>query len=118
MTRSTLKFMLALFVLLASVTAAAAQTTTTGSISGTVVDEKGATLPSANVTVRNTETNETRTAQTDEDGRYRRQPASTTASTTTTPSTRATSTKTRTPSARASPRRPATSPRTSRAIRA
>ena len=71
MTSSTLRLMLALFVLLAGATFAAAQTATTGSISGTVVDEKGATLPKANVTVRNTETNETRVIQTDEDGRYR-----------------------------------------------
>ena len=44
---------------------------TTGSIAGTVSDEKGAVIPSATVTVRNTATNETRTANTDGEGRYR-----------------------------------------------
>ncbi|HEV2763684.1 MAG TPA: carboxypeptidase regulatory-like domain-containing protein [Pyrinomonadaceae bacterium] len=49
MTRSTLKFMLALVALLAS----------------------WAAVPNANVTVRNTDTGETRTAQTNEEGFYR-----------------------------------------------
>jgi outer membrane receptor protein involved in Fe transport len=44
---------------------------TTGSISGEVRDEKQAVIPNATVTVRNVKTNETRTAQTDSDGRYR-----------------------------------------------
>jgi hypothetical protein len=44
---------------------------TTGSISGQVKDEKGAILPNASVTARNISTNESRTAQTDSDGRYR-----------------------------------------------
>ena len=44
---------------------------TTGSISGTVSDEKAAVIADANVTVRNVATNETRTGRTDEDGRYR-----------------------------------------------
>src|SRR5215210_5677400 len=48
---------------------AAAQTT--GSISGTVADEKGAAIAGATATARNVETNLTRTAQTDADGRYR-----------------------------------------------
>ena len=42
---------------------------TTGSISGTAKDEKGAVIPGATVTVRNVATNETRTIRTDEDGR-------------------------------------------------
>jgi hypothetical protein len=50
---------------------ATASAQTTGSISGQVQDEKGAAIPGAAVTVRNTETNTSRTAQTDEDGRYR-----------------------------------------------
>ena len=44
---------------------------TTGSIAGTISDEKGAVIPNATVTVRNIATNETRTARTDEEGRYR-----------------------------------------------
>jgi hypothetical protein len=44
---------------------------TTGSISGQVKDEKQAILPNASVTVRNVGTNESRTSQTDSDGRYR-----------------------------------------------
>ena len=37
---------------------------TTGSISGTVNDEKGAVIPGATVSVRNIATNDTRTART------------------------------------------------------
>ncbi|MGB8507537.1 MAG: carboxypeptidase regulatory-like domain-containing protein [Pyrinomonadaceae bacterium] len=61
---------LALFalVLCASLTVAAQ---TTGSVSGQVNDEKGASIPNANVTVRNVQTNDARTAQTDSEGRYR-----------------------------------------------
>lgn len=44
---------------------------TTGSISGEVKDEKQAIVTNATVTVRNVKTNETRTLQTDVDGRYR-----------------------------------------------
>jgi outer membrane receptor protein involved in Fe transport len=44
---------------------------TTGSISGDVKDEKQAVVTNASVTVRNVKTNETRTTQTDADGRYR-----------------------------------------------
>jgi hypothetical protein len=44
---------------------------TSGSISGIVTDQKGAVIPKATVTVRNVATNETRTARTDDDGRYR-----------------------------------------------
>lgn len=43
----------------------------TGSISGTVMDEKDAVVPEATVTARNTETNTSRTAQSDNEGRYR-----------------------------------------------
>ena len=44
---------------------------TTGSISGEVKDEKQAVVTSASVAVRNVMTNETRTTQTDGEGRYR-----------------------------------------------
>lgn len=44
---------------------------TTGSIAGEVRDEKQAIITGATVTVRNVQTNDTRTAQTDSDGRYR-----------------------------------------------
>ncbi|HEX7177226.1 MAG TPA: carboxypeptidase regulatory-like domain-containing protein [Pyrinomonadaceae bacterium] len=50
---------------------AAAQTTTTATLSGVVQDEKEAAIPNATVTVRNVETNDSRSAQTDSDGRYR-----------------------------------------------
>lgn len=43
----------------------------TGSISGVVSDERGAAVPNATVTIRNTQTNDTRTVQTNDEGRYR-----------------------------------------------
>ena len=43
---------------------------TSGSISGEVKDEKEAVIAGATVTVRNISTNESRTAQTNQDGRY------------------------------------------------
>src|SRR5687768_18007922 len=43
---------------------------TSGSISGEVRDEKEAVITGATVTVRNISTNESRTAQTNADGRY------------------------------------------------
>ena len=43
---------------------------TSGSISGEVRDEKQAVITSATVTLRNIQTNETRTTQTNSDGRY------------------------------------------------
>ena len=48
-----------------------AQAQTTGSISGQVKDEKQGSLPNASVTVRKVSTGESRTAQTDSEGRYR-----------------------------------------------
>jgi outer membrane receptor protein involved in Fe transport len=48
---------------------AAAQTS--GTILGAASDEKGASIPGATVTARNVETNLSRTAQTDDEGRYR-----------------------------------------------
>jgi hypothetical protein len=44
---------------------------TTGSISGEVKDEKQAVINGATVTLRNVTTNQSRTSQTDSDGRYR-----------------------------------------------
>jgi hypothetical protein len=44
---------------------------TTGTISGTVVDQQQAVIPAASVTVRNLNTNATRTANTDSDGAFR-----------------------------------------------
>jgi hypothetical protein len=44
---------------------------TTGVIEGTVLDESGAAVPGAGVTMRNTATNFERTAATDNDGRFR-----------------------------------------------
>jgi outer membrane receptor protein involved in Fe transport len=49
---------------------AAALAQTSGSISGEVKDEKNAVITGATVTMRNISTNETRTAQTNADGRY------------------------------------------------
>lgn len=44
--------------------------TTTGTISGEVLDQKGGTVPQATVTVRNLETNARHTFITQEDGRF------------------------------------------------
>jgi hypothetical protein len=55
-------------VLLACLCPALAQTS--GAISGEVRDEKQAVITSATVSVRNIQTNESRTAQTNADGRY------------------------------------------------
>ena len=60
---------LLLAVLLSSSIVALAQTTAT--ISGTVTDEKGAVIPNATVSARNTERNIARTLQTGGDGKYR-----------------------------------------------
>src|SRR6185436_14263351 len=43
---------------------------TTGTIEGTVLDANGAALPGANVEVKNSDTNFTKTFTTDEDGRF------------------------------------------------
>ncbi|HVF87384.1 MAG TPA: carboxypeptidase regulatory-like domain-containing protein, partial [Pyrinomonadaceae bacterium] len=69
MARST-KYILAVFILVAGA-AWPARAQTTGSISGTVQDEKAAAIPNATVTARSVETNTPRTAQTDDEGRYR-----------------------------------------------
>ena len=56
-------------VLLSSSVVAFGQTT--GTISGTVTDEKGAVIPNASVTARNTERNMSRSLTTSSDGNYR-----------------------------------------------
>jgi Carboxypeptidase regulatory-like domain len=63
------RHLLAMLVLLLGV-ALSASAQTTGSISGTVQDEKEAALPNATVTARNVNTNTSRTTQTNEEGRY------------------------------------------------
>ncbi len=66
------KFRLLFFVtllILSSIGSAFAQTTT-GSISGTVTDERQAVVPAATVTARNTATGLSRANQTDGEGRY------------------------------------------------
>lgn len=66
------KFQLLLFVallVLSSFSASFAQTTT-ASISGTVTDAQQAVVSGANVTARNTDTGLSRTAQTNDEGRY------------------------------------------------
>jgi len=60
-----------LFVALLAFLASPISAQTTGSISGEVKDEKQAVVTNATVTVRNVKTNESRTTQTDGDGRYR-----------------------------------------------
>jgi len=60
---------LALAVLVATAMSVAAQTSS-GSLSGTVKDAQGAAITGAKVEVTSTSRNETRTAQTGEDGRY------------------------------------------------
>jgi hypothetical protein len=67
--RRTTRFLLAAAVLLCLTATAHAQTT--GTLSGTVQDEKGAAVSGATVTARHVETNVSRTAQSDSEGRYR-----------------------------------------------
>ncbi|HEX3877781.1 MAG TPA: carboxypeptidase-like regulatory domain-containing protein, partial [Bryobacteraceae bacterium] len=50
---------------------ASAQTMTTGDVTGLVTDATGAGVPSAVVTIKNVDTNEARTANSDGTGRYR-----------------------------------------------
>ncbi|HYE76004.1 MAG TPA: carboxypeptidase regulatory-like domain-containing protein, partial [Blastocatellia bacterium] len=66
-----IKCLFALLLLLASLCLPVLAQSTTGSISGTVMDEQQAVLPNVTVTARNVGTNESRTATTNTDGRYR-----------------------------------------------
>jgi hypothetical protein len=62
------KFFLAMvFAMIATVGFAQSPT---GTVQGTVLDSSGAAIPNATVTITNTQTNETRTAKSDSDGRY------------------------------------------------
>ena len=65
------KFRGALLLLLLSAGPGFSQTQTTGDIVGTVSDATGAVVPKATVTIRFTDTNETRTALTGEAGQFR-----------------------------------------------
>jgi hypothetical protein len=67
--KATRYLLLFLAVLLSSSVVALGQTT--GTISGTVTDEKGAVITNATVTARNTERNISRNLQTGSDGNYR-----------------------------------------------
>lgn len=67
--RRPIRLLLAALLLLCVNAIAFAQTT--GTLSGTVEDEKGGAVPGATVTARHVETNVSRTAQTDSEGRYR-----------------------------------------------
>lgn len=63
------RFLLAALLLLSLTAVAYAQTT--GTLSGTVQDEKGGSVAGATVTARHVETNVSRSTQTDSEGRYR-----------------------------------------------
>ncbi|MCU1268423.1 MAG: enterobactin receptor protein [Acidobacteria bacterium] len=64
-------FCISLFILLLSAQLLSAQTQiTTGTIQGTVTDANGAIVPGASVEVKNVDTNFSRTATTDEGGRF------------------------------------------------
>jgi hypothetical protein len=69
MKRATTSLLLLMALLFAFAPSTSAQTT--GTLSGTVQDEKGAAIAGATVTARHVETNTSRAAQTDSDGRYR-----------------------------------------------
>ncbi|HXG57311.1 MAG TPA: carboxypeptidase regulatory-like domain-containing protein [Vicinamibacterales bacterium] len=62
--------LLALSAMIAGASPAAAQSTT-GTIQGTIRDNQGAVVPGATVTIRNVETNATRTLPSDANGFYR-----------------------------------------------
>ena len=62
---------LLLFSMVLAFTASLTLAQTTGSISGEVRDEKQSVVTNATIIVRNVKTNDTRTAQTDNEGRYR-----------------------------------------------
>src|SRR6185312_3874506 len=59
-----------LTILLTTLIAGAQTQITSGTIQGTITDENGAVVPAANVEIKNLDTNLTRTATTDEGGRF------------------------------------------------
>src|SRR5689334_19674506 len=61
----------AIFVLLVLSMAVARAQDTTGTILGTITDASGAVLPGVTVSVKNTDTSQSRTIVTDDGGRYR-----------------------------------------------
>jgi hypothetical protein len=67
--RHTVAWLFALGVLLAQ--SAFGQTITTGDVTGTIKDSTGAVVPGATVTLKYTDTNETRTGASNSEGRYR-----------------------------------------------
>ena len=69
MKKHTTIFLLILSLLFAS--AMFAQTTTTGDVAGVVADITGAVIPNATVTIKSLDTNEVRTAVTNQTGQYR-----------------------------------------------
>jgi hypothetical protein len=69
--RRPIRFLPAALVLLLLCLTAPALAQTTGTLSGTVQDEKGGAVAGATVTARHVETNVSRSAQTDSEGRYR-----------------------------------------------
>src|SRR5438270_9433933 len=66
-----IKFFVGVLIVLTLTGILAAQTITTGDISGTVTDSSGAIVPSATVTVKNLGTGETRTVTANTAGIYR-----------------------------------------------
>ena len=70
MNKSLCRLLFVSFVILGSFGIALAQSST-GSISGTVSDERESVIPGATVTVRSVETGFSRTATTDREGRYK-----------------------------------------------
>src|SRR5688572_23959822 len=63
--------LLALMIALVPCLSVPVSAQTSGSIQGEVRDEKQAVIPKAKVTLRNVQTNDTRTTDSDDEGRYR-----------------------------------------------
>lgn len=66
-----LKSFVLFLLLIAAIVPVAAQTASTGALTGTVMDPTGAVVPRATVTLTSTATNQTRTVTTGADGGYR-----------------------------------------------
>ncbi len=71
MIRPTLRCVFAILVIFALPVGAVRAQDTTGTILGTITDASGAVLPGVSITVKNTDTAQSRTIVTDEGGRYR-----------------------------------------------